>query len=66
MNDDQTRIDEAVRRSAGIAALRRLRRLVDAEDAQHHVNARWARRLGIVFALAALLLACWLGWRAVG
>lgn len=66
MNDDQTRIDEAVRRSAGIAALRRLRRLVDAEDAQHRINARWARRLGIVFALAALLLACWLGWRAVG
>jgi hypothetical protein len=53
-------IDNAVRRSVGIAALRRLRRMVDAENAQDALQARWAKRLSWAFAVAAVLTLAWL------
>lgn len=57
------RIDEAVRRTVGIAALRRLRRLVDAEMAADAAAARWARRLSWILAVAAVLAVAWIGFR---
>ena len=59
MNDDP-QIQRAVRRTVGIAALRRLRRLVDAEQALETSNARWARRLSVFFILAAVLALAWI------
>jgi hypothetical protein len=53
-------IDRAVRRSVGIAALRRIRMIVDAENAQDAVQAIWARRLSWAFAAAAVLTLVWL------
>ncbi|HEX8962380.1 MAG TPA: hypothetical protein VF801_05200 [Rhodocyclaceae bacterium] len=61
MNDPD--IEKAVRRGVGIAALRRLRRMVDAENAQGAADARWATRLSWLFALAAALLLAWLAFR---
>ena len=49
-------IQRAVRRTVGIAALKRIRRIVDADNALEADKKRWARRLGITFALAALLV----------
>lgn len=59
MSDDPE-IQNAVRRTVGIAALRRLRRLVDAEQALEATNERWARRLGIFFILATVLALAWI------
>ena len=56
-------IERAVRRAVGIATLRRLRKLVDAEAAQEASAARWARRLARGFVLAALLAVVWLAFR---
>jgi hypothetical protein len=56
-------IDKAVRRTVGIAALRRLRVLVDAENAQDTIQARWAVRLSWAFALAAAMTLAWLAFR---
>lgn len=53
-------IQRSVRRTVGIAALRRIRRIVDAEDAREASNTRWARRLSIAFVLAALLALAWM------
>ena len=61
MSDD-SEIQRAVRRSVGIAALRRIRRIVDADNALEAEKTRWARRLAIAFVLAALLV---LGWMAI-
>ena len=46
--------EKAVRRLVGVATLRRLRRMVDAEADAKHAEARWARRLGWGFAILAL------------
>jgi hypothetical protein len=46
-------IDRMVRRRIGIDALRRLRRLVDAERALEADKARLARRLSLVLAVLA-------------
>ncbi|MDD5248060.1 MAG: hypothetical protein PHY45_03690 [Rhodocyclaceae bacterium] len=56
-------IEDAVKRLAGFAALRRLRRLVDADQAQQDAQARWAARLAWAFALAAVLALAWLAFR---
>lgn len=55
-------IQRAVRRTVGIAALRRIRRIVDADNALEAEKTRWARRLAIALVLAALLV---LGWMAI-
>lgn len=52
MNPDQPDIAHATRRLVGISALRKLRRLVDEENAQERNEARWAFGIGIVFVVA--------------
>ncbi len=59
MSDDPE-IRRAVRRTVGIAALRRIRRIVDADNALEADKRRWARRLAILFMLAALLVLAWM------
>lgn len=61
MNDSS--VDKAVRRVVGLAALRRLRGLVDADAAQQQADARWAVRLSWAFAVAAVLAVGWLSFR---
>jgi hypothetical protein len=57
---DDPEIQRAVRRTVGIAALKRIRRIVDADNALEADKQRWARRLGIAFALAAALVLAWM------
>lgn len=64
MNPEQPDIAHATRRLAGISALRKLRRLVDEDNAQEHQKARWAVRIGVVFGLAACTFVVWLLGRA--
>lgn len=59
MTDDPD-IGRNVRRTVGVAALRRIRRLVDADNALEADKARWARRLSIFFLLAALMALAWI------
>ncbi len=61
MNEDE-KIQRAVRRTVGVAALRRIRRIVDADNALEAEKTRWARRLTLAFVLLALLV---LGWMAI-
>lgn len=63
MTDGDPTVTDGVRRTVGQAALHRLRRIVDEENAQAHANARWALRFGVFFALAAGLLVLWLAAR---
>ena len=58
MSDD-AKIRQAVRRTVGIAALCRLRRIVDADNALEAEKALWARRLSVAFLLAAVLALAW-------
>lgn len=53
-------IKRAVRRTVGIAALRRIRRIVDADNALESSKQRWARRLSIFLVLAAALVLAWI------
>ena len=61
MSDDRRKspwdehVDRMVRRRVGIEALRRLRRLVDAERALEADKARLARRLTVALAVLARL-----------
>ncbi len=59
MSDDPE-IRRAVRRTVGIAALRRIRHIVDADNQLEADKSRWARRLSIFFLLAALLALAWI------
>lgn len=59
MNDDPE-IRRAVRRTVGIAALRRIRRLVDADNALEADKRRWARRLSVALLVAAALALAWM------
>ena len=59
MNNDPD-IERNVRRTVGIAALKRIRRIVDADNELEAGKQRWARRLGIAFALAAALVLAWM------
>ena len=61
MSDDE-KLQRAVRRTVGIAALRRIRRIVDADNELEAGKQRWARRLSIFLILAAVLA---LGWIAI-
>jgi hypothetical protein len=53
-------IERNVRRTVGIAALRRIRRIVDADNELEAGKQRWARRLSIAFLLAAVLVLAWM------
>jgi hypothetical protein len=57
---DDPAIRRAVRRTVGIAALKRIRRIVDADNALEADKRRWARRFGIAFALVAALVLAWM------
>ncbi|MCX7164478.1 MAG: hypothetical protein WCI19_08400 [Betaproteobacteria bacterium] len=59
MNDD-AEIRRAVRRTVGIAALRRLRRMVEADNALEAEKERRAWQLSIFFILAAALVLAWI------
>ncbi|WP_310449918.1 hypothetical protein [Sulfuritalea sp.] len=59
MNEDD-KIQRAVRRTVGIAALKRIRRIVDADNELEAGKQRWARRLGVLFMLAAILALAWM------
>ncbi|MCF8178770.1 MAG: hypothetical protein K9J74_09705 [Sulfuritalea sp.] len=59
MSDDP-QIQRTVRRTVGIAALRRIRRIVDTEQAREAGKERWAWRLSMVFVLAAVLVLAWM------
>jgi cell division protein FtsX len=59
MSDDPE-IQRAVRRTVGIAALRRIRRIVDADNALENSKQTWARRLTIFLGLAAILVIGWM------
>ena len=61
MSDED--VDNAVRRTVGIAALRRLRSMVEADRLQQSIDSRWAKRLGAVFLIAAALWVAWLAFR---
>lgn len=56
-------ISHAVRRTVGIATLRRLHRMIDAEKATEARDARIAKWLGLGCALAALLVVAWMAFR---
>ena len=53
-------IRRAVRRTVGIAALKRIRRIVDADNELEAGKQRWARRLAVLFMLAAILALAWM------
>ena len=53
-------IQRAVRRTVGIAALRRIRRIVGADNEFETSKQRWARWLSISFILAAVLVLAWI------
>ena len=56
-------IERNVRRTVGIEAMRRIRRIVDAENELEAQKARWARRIALgLLAVAALALA-WIAFR---
>ena len=59
MNTDPD-IERNVRRTVGIAALKRIRRIVDADNELEAGKQRWARRLSIAFMLAAALVLAWM------
>jgi len=61
MSDEE--VDQAVRRTVGLAALRRLRHMVDTDKSQQAAEARWAARLGAAFLVAAVLWVAWLAFR---
>lgn len=65
MSDDRDDyIEKSVRRRVGVAALKKLRRMVDADVAAEQAKAWWASRLAWGFAIAALLVLLWLGLRS--
>jgi hypothetical protein len=57
---DDPEIERNVRRTVGVATLRRIRRIVDADNELEADKSRWARRLSIFFLLAALLALAWI------
>ena len=56
-------IEHGVRRVVGIAVLRRLRRMVDAEFAHETQKSALATRLAWAFALAAAAAVLWIAFR---
>jgi len=60
---DQAEIDRAVKRTVGLSVLGRLKRMADADSALERSKARWAVRLSILFAAAALLTVAWMVFR---
>lgn len=60
---DDPEIQRAVRRTVGLATLRRLKRMAEADQALEAEKARWAWRLSLFFILAAALIVVWIAFR---
>jgi hypothetical protein len=56
MSHPQPDQESAVKRVVGISVLRRLRQLVDEENAQQRNNALWAFRIGIGFVIVLVIV----------
>ena len=56
MNHPRPDQESAVKRVVGISVLRRLRQLVDEENAQQRNNALWASRIGTGFVIVLVLV----------
>ena len=62
--DDHRRIvGDGVRRAVGIAAMRRMHRMIAAEREAEARDARFVRVFGIAIALAAIATVVWIAWR---
>ena len=65
-SDFRDPVQHAVRRHVGVAALRQLRRMVDAEQVSEEEDRRFVRRFLVGFGLVVLAaLAGWLWFRGV-
>lgn len=56
-------IERNVRRTVGIEAMRRIRRIVDAENELEAQKERWARRIALALLAAATLALAWFAFR---
>jgi hypothetical protein len=56
-------IERNVRRTVGIAAMRRIRRIVDADNELEAQKARLARRIALALLGAAALALAWFAFR---
>ena len=56
-------IERNVRRTVGISALRRIRRIVDADNQLEAQKARWARRVLLALGAAVALAVAWFAFR---
>lgn len=55
-------LERAVRRTVGLAALRRIRQIVDAEIAREQAATRLARWLAPLLAVAAVAVVAWIAF----
>ncbi len=53
----------ASRHLAGISALRRIRRIVDSDQAEEEWKSRWARRIGAVAVVLCIVVVTWTLYR---
>lgn len=61
MNDtNDPAVQAASARAAGISALRKIRKLVEAEKTQDQIKIRWARRISLLIALLVGLVLTYL------
>ena len=56
-------MERNVRRTVGIAAMRRIRRIVDAESELEAQKARWARRIALALLAAVAFALAWFAFR---
>ncbi|MBI5793288.1 MAG: hypothetical protein HZA63_17630 [Rhodocyclales bacterium] len=56
-------IERNVRRTVGIEAMRRIRRIVDADNELEAQKARWAQRIALALIGAAALALAWFAFR---
>lgn len=56
---DDPRIAAASRHVAGVAALRKIRRIVDEELTQEETKSRWAKRISVFAIIGLIVGASW-------
>jgi hypothetical protein len=56
-------LQRVVRRAVGIAALRRIRRIVDADNELEASKLKWARRVSVFLIIAAAFALAWIVFR---
>ncbi|HRE16741.1 MAG TPA: hypothetical protein PLW86_06670 [Rhodocyclaceae bacterium] len=62
---DMLQIEIASRRTAGMAALRKIRRIVDAEIAHEQIKATWAKRFTAGFGILLIVAITWSAYHAL-